>query len=144
LTLSTSSRYLPMLPPPPKSTLFPYTTLFRSRNWLKRTFTNPIHTEAVMDVAINVNDVYMAMPFTVGDYVDFYASENHASNLGRILRPNEEPLKPNWKHMPVSYHGRASTVFISGTSVYRPKGIRRSEEHTSELQSRFDLVCRLL
>jgi len=101
------------------------------RNWLKRTFTNPIHTEAVMDVAINVNDVYMAMPFTVGDYVDFYASENHASNLGRILRPNEEPLKPNWKHMPVSYHGRASTVFISGTSVYRPKGIRPEAKDTN-------------
>src|SRR5699024_964178 len=78
------------------------------RHLLKRTFTDMIYTEAEMDVAINVNDVYMAMPFTVGDYVDFYASENHASKLGRILRPNEEPLKPNWKHMPVSYHGRAS------------------------------------
>ncbi len=94
------------------------------RNWLKQTFTNPSHTAAVKDVANNVSDVNMAMPFTVGDYVDFYASENHASNIGRILRPSEEPLKPNWKHLPVSYHGRASSVFVSGTPVRRPKGIR--------------------
>ncbi|WP_179134445.1 fumarylacetoacetase [Oceanobacillus timonensis] len=94
------------------------------RNWIRQTLTDPDHTKAVEAVATNVNDVNMAMPFTVTDYVDFYASENHASNLGRILRPDEEPLKPNWKHLPVGYHGRASTVSVSGTPVYRPKGIR--------------------
>jgi fumarylacetoacetase len=69
-------------------------------------------------------DVTMHLPFTVADYVDFYASEHHASNLGRILRPNEPPLMPNWKHLPVGYHGRAGTVVPSGTPVVRPCGQR--------------------
>lgn len=98
------------------------------RNWLIEILTNSTYTEAIKAVAHNLNDVTVTMPFTVGDYVDFYASENHASNLGRILRPNESPLKPNWKHIPVSYHGRASTIFISGSPVRRPKGIRIAEQ----------------
>ncbi len=54
------------------------------------------------------------LPFEVADYVDFYASEHHASNLGRLFRPDSEPLMPNWKHLPVGYHGRAGTVVVSG------------------------------
>ena len=54
-----------------------------------------------------VRAVELRLPFEVADYVDFYASEHHASNLGRLLRPNTEPLMPNWKHLPVGYHGRA-------------------------------------
>ncbi|HEX6447130.1 MAG TPA: fumarylacetoacetase [Streptosporangiales bacterium] len=65
------------------------------------------------------------LPFTVADYVDFYASEHHASNLGRILRPNEPPLVPNWKHLPIGYHGRSGTVVPSGTPVVRPCGQRK-------------------
>ena len=64
----------------------------------------------------------MHLPFTVADYVDFYASEHHATNLGRILRPGQEPLQPNWRHQPVGYHGRAGTVVVSGTPVARPRG----------------------
>lgn len=94
------------------------------RNWLKQILTDPTHTETVMSVTTNIENVNMTMPFTVADYVDFYASEDHATNLGCILRPHEEPLKPNWKHLPVGYHGRASTVFVSETPVRRPKGIR--------------------
>jgi fumarylacetoacetase len=67
-------------------------------------------------------DVRLVMPFTVADYVDFYASEHHATNLGRILRPGQDPLQPNWKHQPVGYHGRAGTVVVSGTPVRRPSG----------------------
>ncbi|MBO0892522.1 MAG: fumarylacetoacetase, partial [Acidothermales bacterium] len=67
-------------------------------------------------------DVTLQLPFAVGDYVDFYASEHHASNLGRILRPNEPPLVPNWKHLPIGYHGRSGTVVVSGTPVVRPCG----------------------
>jgi fumarylacetoacetase len=61
----------------------------------------------------------------VADYVDFYASEHHASNLGRLFRPNAEPLMPNWKHLPVGYHGRAGTVVVSGTDIVRPTGSAR-------------------
>ncbi|MEU4689160.1 fumarylacetoacetase [Actinoplanes sp. NPDC023714] len=69
-------------------------------------------------------DAVMHLPFTVADYVDFYASEQHATNLGRILRPGQEPLTPNWKHLPIGYHGRAGTVVVSGTDIVRPSGQR--------------------
>lgn len=62
------------------------------------------------------------LPFTVGDYVDFYSSEDHATNLGRIFRPTGDALLPNWKHLPVGYHGRAGTVVVSGTPITRPRG----------------------
>jgi fumarylacetoacetase len=70
------------------------------------------------------------LPFQVGDYVDFYSSEHHATNVGRIFRPGQPPLLPNWKHLPVGYHGRAGTVVVSGTPVVRPCGQRRSREAT--------------
>ncbi len=67
-------------------------------------------------------DVEPQLPFTVGDYVDFYSSLEHATNLGRMFRPDSEPLLPNWRHLPVGYHGRAGTVVVSGTPVTRPRG----------------------
>jgi fumarylacetoacetase len=67
-------------------------------------------------------DVGMALPFRPGDYVDFYSSLEHASNLGRMFRPDSEPLLPNWRHLPVGYHGRASSVVVSGTPIVRPRG----------------------
>jgi len=70
------------------------------------------------------DDAALLLPFTVADYVDFYASEHHATNLGRLLRPGEPPLMPNYKHLPVGYHGRAGTVVVSGTDVRRPCGQR--------------------
>jgi len=72
-----------------------------------------------------VRDLELRLPFEVADYVDFYASEHHASNLGRLFRPNAEPLMPNWKHLPVGYHGRAGTVVVSGTGIVRPTGQRK-------------------
>jgi len=65
-----------------------------------------------------------ALPVAVGDFVDFYASLEHATNLGRLFRPDAEPLLPNWRHLPVGYHGRAGTVVVSGTPVRRPLGQR--------------------
>ena len=65
------------------------------------------------------------LPFEVADYVDFYSSEHHATNVGRIFRPDAEPLTPNWKHLPIGYHGRSGTVVVSGTPVVRPCGLRR-------------------
>jgi fumarylacetoacetase len=70
-----------------------------------------------------VRDVELHLPFEVADYVDFYASEQHATNLGRMFRPDSEPLLPNWKHLPVGYHGRAGTVVVSGTDIVRPSGL---------------------
>ena len=75
-----------------------------------------------------VRDVELGLPFEVADYVDFYASEQHASNLGRLLRPGAEPMAPNWKHLPVGYHGRAGTVVVSGTGIVRPSGQRKGPD----------------
>jgi fumarylacetoacetase len=66
----------------------------------------------------------LRLPFTVADFVDFFACEQHARNAGLIVRPDAEPLAPNWKHLPVGYHGRAGTVVVSGTPVVRPTGQR--------------------
>ncbi len=71
--------------------------------------------------------VRLHLPFEVGDYVDFYASEYHATNVGRLFRPGGEPLTPNWKHLPIGYHGRSGTVVVSGAPVTRPRGQRRGE-----------------
>jgi fumarylacetoacetase len=70
----------------------------------------------------------LRLPFTVADYVDFYASEAHATNLGRLLRPGSPPLMPNWRHLPVGYHGRSGTVVVSGTDIRRPFGQRRATD----------------
>ena len=56
----------------------------------------------------------------MADYVDFYASERHATAVGRMFRPDADPLPPNWKHLPIGYHGRAGTVVVSGTEIVRP------------------------
>jgi fumarylacetoacetase len=70
--------------------------------------------------------VTLHLPFQVADYVDFYASEDHATNLGRMFRPDQAPLTPNWKWIPIGYHGRAGTVVVSGTPVVRPSGQRKA------------------
>jgi len=64
----------------------------------------------------------MLLPAAIGDYTDFYASRYHATNVGRMFRPDGEPLMPNYLHLPVGYHGRASSIVISGTSIRRPHG----------------------
>ncbi|MDQ3537279.1 MAG: fumarylacetoacetase [Actinomycetota bacterium] len=71
---------------------------------------------------VAVDQVHLQLPFDVADYVDFYASMEHATNLGRMFRPDGEPLLPNWKHLPVGYHGRTGTVVPSGTPIVRPSG----------------------
>ena len=71
---------------------------------------------------IPLGDVTPLLPFAVADYVDFYSSLEHATNLGRMFRPGAEALLPNWRHLPVGYHGRAGTVVVSGTPIRRPQG----------------------
>ena len=81
----------------------------------------------VPDSAVHhIDTVTLHLPFEVADYVDFYASEHHAANLGRLFRPdNPEPLTPNWKHLPIGYHGRAASIVVSGTNIVRPAGQRK-------------------
>jgi fumarylacetoacetase len=66
--------------------------------------------------------VALHLPFDVADYVDFNSSLEHATNVGRIFRPDAEPLLPNWRRLPIGYHGRAGTVVVSGTDLVRPRG----------------------
>lgn len=68
------------------------------------------------------SDVKLLMPLRVGDYTDFYSSIDHATNIGAMIRDPKNALMPNWKHLPVGYHGRASSVCVSGHSFHRPKG----------------------
>ncbi|MCX5068003.1 fumarylacetoacetase [Micromonospora lupini] len=86
------------------------------------------HRPAVEPLLVPLTDVELLLPFEVADYVDFYSSEHHASNVGQIFRPGQPPLLPNWKHLPIGYHGRAGTVVVSGTPVTRPTGQRASAE----------------
>jgi len=76
---------------------------------------------------IALDEVEMTLPFAVADYVDFWSSIHHAANSGRIFRPGGEPLPPNWRHMPIGYHGRSATVVPGGTPVRRPHGQSRPD-----------------
>jgi fumarylacetoacetase len=82
----------------------------------------PEHRRAV-EAALRDPGPAPRLPFTVADYVDFYSSEQHATNVGRIFRPDAPALPPAWKHLPIGYHGRSGTVAVSGTPVRRPSGI---------------------
>jgi fumarylacetoacetase len=98
------------------------------RHRVTELLTDERHRAAVEPLLVPLSDVELALPFAVGDYVDFYSSEHHATNVGRIFRPDGEPLLPNWKHLPIGYHGRAGTVVVSGTPVIRPSGQRRGAD----------------
>jgi fumarylacetoacetase len=74
--------------------------------------------------AVPLEEAELLLPVAVGDYVDFYSSIEHASNVGRMFRPDADPLPPNWRHLPVGYHGRSGTIVVSGTPIRRPSGQR--------------------
>jgi fumarylacetoacetase len=96
------------------------------RRWVTDLLTDATDRARVEPHLVPLEDVTLHLPIEVGDYVDFYASLDHASNVGRIFRPDGEPLLPNWKHLPVGYHGRSGTVVGSGTPVIRPQGQRKA------------------
>lgn len=96
-------------------------------DFLEASNTAAQHLAAKHDLVVET-PVTLHLPIAVGDYVDFYSSEQHATNLGRMFRPDSEPLLPNWKHLPVGYHGRAGTVVVSGTDIPRPSGQRRGDD----------------
>ncbi|MFE1337650.1 fumarylacetoacetase [Streptomyces sp. NPDC058733] len=103
------------------------TTWSDVRRALTAWVTVPSHREAVEPFFHPLSAVTLHLPFEVADYVDFYASENHARNVGQIFRPDAaDSLTPNWKHLPIGYHGRSGTVVVSGTDVVRPSGQRKA------------------
>ncbi len=107
--------------------LNPFLALGRDTwHWVRTWVTSLLSDEAERDIVepslVPVQEVVMHLPVTVADYVDFYCSLDHATNVGRMFRPDAEPLLPNWRHLPVGYHGRSGTVVVSGTQVRRPSG----------------------
>jgi fumarylacetoacetase len=93
----------------------------RLSNWL-REGDRTLHDAGLARAVVQRRDVTLVLPITVADYVDFYSSLEHATNLGKILRPGAEPLLPNWRYIPIGYHGRAATVVVGETPVTRPRG----------------------
>ena len=98
----------------------------RLRVGLQDALTDEAYRSGTEPFLVPVGDVTMHLPFEVADYVDFYSSRAHAENVGRMFRPDADPLTPNWTHLPIGYHGRAGTVRVSGTPVVRPSGQRRA------------------
>jgi fumarylacetoacetase len=96
------------------------------RAQLTEWFTEEAHRSTVEPHLVPRSEVTLHLPVEVADYVDFYSSRHHAENLGRMFRPDSAPLTPNWKHLPIGYHGRAGTVQVSGTPVVRPSGQRKA------------------
>ena len=100
------------------------------RTWLTGLLTDEHERDLVEPHLLPLGDVRLHLPFAVADYVDFYCSLQHATNVGRIFRPDGEALLPNWRHLPVGYHGRAGTVVVSGTPIRRPSGQGRPSVST--------------
>ncbi|MFY8132474.1 MAG: fumarylacetoacetase, partial [Bacteroidia bacterium] len=93
------------------------------RNWLQQQLTQTdselfAHQAQLLCPMESAN---LHLPVSIGDYTDFYSSEDHARNVGKMFRDPENALLPNWKHLPVGYHGRASSIVVSGTNIHRPK-----------------------
>src|SRR5688572_7498709 len=80
------------------------------------------NTKGLQKHLLPMKQAELYLPVAIGDYSDFFTGIHHASNMGRILRPGGEPLMPNYKWVPIAYHGRASSIVVSGATVCRPKG----------------------
>ena len=92
------------------------------REKVAQVLADPSLREPLAHAVRPVADVDLVMPFRVADFVDFYSSEIHATNVGRIFRPDGDALPAAWKHLPIAYHGRSGTIAVSGTPVPRPRG----------------------
>ena len=96
------------------------------RSWLQDALADEDRRRELEPHLHPLDGLTLHLPFRVADYVDFYASEQHATNVGSIFRPDGDALTPNWKHLPIGYHGRSSTVVVSGTDIVRPTGQRKA------------------
>ena len=97
------------------------------RDAVTAALTEDRYAQELRPLVVDESGVRMRLAFTVADYVDFYSSEQHATNVGAIFRPDAPSLPAAWRHLPIGYHGRAGTVVVSGTDVVRPSGWRRDE-----------------
>lgn len=88
---------------------------------------SPATQERVRALLVPIEEAQMELPAEIGDYTDFYASIDHATRVGRLFRP-ENPLLPNYKYIPIGYHGRASSIVVSGTEIHRPCGQTKPKE----------------
>ncbi len=93
-----------------------------AREWLVEVLTDDVHRDRTEPHLVPLDQVQLRLPVEVADYVDFYASEQHALNVGKIFRPDNAELPAAWKHLPIGYHGRAGTVVVSGSEIVRPAG----------------------
>ncbi|CAN5167368.1 fumarylacetoacetase [soil metagenome] len=100
----------------------------RVRDRVSELLTDESCRGSVEPLLVPQRDVAMCLPFEMADYIDSYSSLDHATNVGKLFRPDAEPLLPNWRHLPVGYHGRAGTVVVSGTEIVRPAGQRKAPE----------------
>lgn len=119
-----------------------------ARRWLQDTLNDAItrDRDSVQAHLHPLAELTMHLPIAVADYVDFYASEHHATNVGRMFRPDGDALTPNWKHLPIGYHGRSATVVVSGTDIVRPCGQRKAPTDPSPVfgpSSRLDIEAEL-
>ncbi|HYH27604.1 MAG TPA: fumarylacetoacetase [Actinomycetota bacterium] len=116
---ATELRQLPLL----HTLLFLDRTELRAiRERISELLTDEAHRPAVEPHLLHVDEVTALLPAQTRDYVDFYSSIEHATNMGRMFRPGQEPLLPNWRWMPIGYHGRAGTLVASGAPIRRPRG----------------------
>ena len=98
------------------------------------------NTEHIPQILLEIDIVTLLIPVRIGDYTDFYSSEQHAYNVGCMFRDPDNALMPNWKHLPVGYHGRASSIVVSGTPMHRPKGQQKINDDEQPVFG----PCRLL
>jgi len=98
------------------------------RSQITGLLTGPQHRRIVEAALFPLSQARLHLPFVPGDYVDFFGNEYHAANAGRLFRPGGEALTPNWKHLPIGYHGRSGTIVLSGTPVTRPRGQRKAPD----------------
>ena len=94
------------------------------RDRVRSVLTDQSHAALLGRACVPLGALEMRVPVSAGDYVDFYSSLHHATNLGRLFRPDGEPLLPNWRHLPIGYHGRSGTIVADGSEIPRPNGLR--------------------
>jgi len=118
-------------------------TWTKARHIIQYALSNKSEKDRVSKCLMDIDKVRMVLPCQIGDYTDFYSSRNHATNVGIMFRGKENALKPNWVHLPVGYHGRASSVVVSDTPVRRPFGQLKKDINDRTVPPSFGACKRL-
>merc|ERR1712228_1070853 len=115
----------------------------KTRRIIQYLLSNKSEQHKVSKCLLDINKVRPILPCHIGDYTDFYSSRNHATNVGIMFRGKENALKPNWLHLPVGYHGRASSVVVSNTPIRRPFGQLKKDINDRTVPPNFGACKRL-